>query len=415
MRRLEEQVVRLRGLQPTTTVSSDMLSPAQLRERVEQDFLADYTEEEARRDTLLLSLLGLIDPELDLPSLYVDLLSEQVAGYYDSQEDEMIVVCGNGFGGVEVFTYVHEYVHALQDQAYDLEAGLKFNEEECDLDGERCFALKALIEGDASLIQEQWLRTYADAEILESLLTSLGDLESPVLSSAPEYIQAELMFPYLSGLSFVHALYLEGGWAAVDAAYQNPPLSSEQILHPERYPRDAPIKLKPPPDIKTSEDGWELTSQDVLGEWATEQVLLSYLSEEAAQKGAGGWGGDLIFLLENPGGDESAAVLISQWDTMRDAYEFASELINYGMERFGEPAYQDLSEATWVFDGGTSHFLRQSNQTRWIIAPDGETLSSLQSTFRLPLVPVPSALILTVRSLTRTTHMSFAWHAGCAL
>jgi hypothetical protein len=268
MMRLEEQVVQLRGLQPTGAVKRDLLTQDQLRKQVEEDFLADYTSEEARREALLLSLLGLVDPGVDLHKLYVDLLSEQVAGYYDSQDGEMLVICGTGFGGLETFTYVHEYVHALQDQTYNLEDGLNFNDEACDLDGERCLALRALIEGDASLLQEQWLRTYADEEVLEALLVSLGELDSPVLESAPAYVQAELIFPYLAGLSFTRSLYLEGDWAAVDAAYQNPPVSSEQILHPERYPRDKPVQLDPPASLDALGDDWEITSQAVLGEWS---------------------------------------------------------------------------------------------------------------------------------------------------
>jgi hypothetical protein len=389
MRQLEGQVTRLRGLPASGVVERDLLTPEQLRERVENDFLADYTEEEARLDNRLLALLGLIEPELDLHRLYVDLLTEQVAGFYDSQEEEMLVVCGTGFGGLEIFTYVHEYVHALQDQTFDLEAGLNFSEEACELDGERCFALRALIEGDASLLQEQWLRTYADREMLASLLSSLSSFDSPVLESAPEYIQAELTFPYLAGLSFTRSLYLEGDWAAVDSAFQNPPLSSEQILHPERYPRDEPVALSPPPDLDSLADGWGVERQDVLGEWATQQVLLSYLSEDAVQKSVGGWGGDLIFLLERSANDPAALVLITQWDTVRDTHEFAAEFMNYAEARFGQPAHRDLVEATWVFDGGASHFMRQSNQTRWIIAPDGETLSMLQAEFALPLASAP--------------------------
>lgn len=386
MRQIENQVVRLRGLQPTRAVDRDLLTTAQLRSRVEEDFLGDYSAEEARLDALVLSQLGLIDAEQDLHDLYTDLLTEQVAGFYDSLEEELLVVCGSGFGGLEIFSYAHEYVHALQDQTFDLEAGLNFSEEACELDGERCFALRALIEGDASLLQEQWLRTYADATTLESLLASLGNLDSPVFESAPEYVQAELTFPYLSGLSFVRTLYLDGGWAAVDAAYQNAPLSSEQILHPERYPRDLPVRLTSPATSADLTDGWKVSFQDVLGEWAILQVLLSFLPTEAAQEAAGGWGGDLLFLLENTTGD-AAIVLITQWDTVRDTHEFSSGLIEYGQERFGEPAHQNLAEATWVFDGGTSHLLRQSNQARWIIAPDGETLSMLQSAFALPLLP----------------------------
>jgi hypothetical protein len=121
----------------------------------------------------------------------------------------------------------------------------------------------------------------------------------------------------------------------------------------------------------------------------TQQVLLNQLSEDDAQQAAEGWGGDLVFLIEDAAGKAAALVVVTQWDTMRDAHEFSTGLLNYADARFGAAAHRDLAEATWVFDGGTSHFLRQSNQTRWIISPDGDTLSLLQSTFSLPLGLVP--------------------------
>lgn len=385
MNQIEEQVVRLRGIQPVSTVERELLTPDQLRERVEEDFLADYTEQDSRRDALLLSLLGLIEPGLDLHTLYTNLLVEQVSGFYDVQDEELLIVCGSGFAGLEIFTYVHEYVHALQDQAYDLENDLNFSEQACELDGERCFALRALIEGDASLLQEQWLRTYADEPLLESLLASLGAFDSPVFESAPAYIQRELTFPYLSGLSFARSLYLENGWAGVDAAFQTPPVSSEQILHPDRYPRDLPVVLTSPSDDHVLAGSWESTVEDVLGEWATLQILLSALSEEAAIRAAEGWGGDLVILIEDQAREKAAAVLVTQWDTMRDAHEFAAEFFAYGEVRYGQPVHIDPVEATWVYDGGASQFVRHSNQTRWIIASDGDTLSMLQAAFQLPM------------------------------
>lgn len=382
---IESQVERLRGLQPMHAVSRGQLTTSQLRVKVEQDFLSDYSVQESERDALILSMLDLVEPGLDLHALYTELLAEQIAGFYDIQEEELVVVCDAGTAGLQVFAYVHEYVHALQDQTYSLETGLNFSDEECDLAGERCLALRALIEGDATLLQEQWLRTYADAALLSELLASLGDLNSPAFDSAPAYIRAELTFPYLAGLSFVRAMYLENDWMGIDAVYQNPPVSSEQILHPDRYPRDVPIALSAPPGLDALEDGWNLTAQIVLGEWTTRQVLREHLAEEVAQETSAGWGGDLLLLFETPERERVALALITQWDTVRDAHEATSGLFEYGVARFGEPAHRTPAEATWVFDGGASQFIRQSNQTRWIIAPDGEALSLFQSVLPLSL------------------------------
>ena len=384
MAEIESQVVQLRGLLPSESVSRSLLTSDQLRERVIQDFLGDYTHEDALQDVRLLSLLGLIEPGVDLWQLYADLLTEQVAGFYDTETDGMIVVCGSGFGGVERLTFAHEYTHALQDQTYDIRDGLQYNNDACDTDSERCFAVQALIEGDATLLQEQWLRTFARDEDRSDLLGFFADFDMPVFDSAPAYIQSELTFPYFWGLHFVRSLYLEGGWAAVDTAYQHPPLSSEQILHPERYPKDSPVDLVSPNLANELTSDWEITGRDVLGEWATLVVLNEYLPIEQASLAAEGWGGDLLLFFYQAEGVD-ALILITQWDTMRDAHEFSAAFHDYGLARFGDPESSSTTSAQWAYENGISYFERVSNQTLWILAPDEQTLEILQKAVPLPV------------------------------
>ncbi len=384
MSEIESQVIQLRGLLPSESVSRSLLTSDQLRERVIQDFLGDYTHEDALQDVRLLSLLGLIEPGIDLWQLYADLLTEQVAGFYDTETDGMIVVCGSGFGGVERLTFAHEYTHALQDQTYDIRDGLQYNNDACDTDSERCFAVQALIEGDATLLQEQWLRTFARDEDRSDLLEFFADFDMPVFDSAPAYIQSELTFPYFWGLHFVRSLYLEGGWAAVDTAYQHPPLSSEQILHPERYPKDSPVDLVSPNLADELNSDWETTGHDMLGEWATRLFLNEYLPIDQASLAAEGWGGDLLLFFYQEEGVE-ALVLITQWDTIRDAHEFSAAFHAYGLARFGDPEISSTTSAQWAYENGISYFERVSNQTLWILAPDKQALDVLQKAIPLPV------------------------------
>ena len=385
MEEIESQVTQLRGILPSESVSRSLLTPDQLRETVIHDFLGDYTQEDALQDVRLLSLLGLIEPGIDLWQLYADLFTEQVAGFYDTETDEMIVICGSGFGGVERLTYAHEYTHALQDQTYDIRDGLQYNNDTCEADSERCFAIQALIEGDATLLQEQWLRTFAGDEDRSDLLEFFADFDMPVFDSAPAYIQSELTFPYFWGLNFIRTLYLDGGWAAVDTAYQNPPLSSEQILHPERYPKDPPVDLVSPNVSDALSSGWEKTVHDVLGEWTTRMVLDEYLPMDEASLAAEGWGGDLLLFFYQEEDDVDALVLITQWDTMRDAHEFSAAFLDYGLARYGDPERPSSTSARWMAEDGITYFERVSNQTIWIVAPDEYTLEVLQKAIPLPL------------------------------
>ncbi|MGB2896045.1 MAG: hypothetical protein WBB65_07775 [Anaerolineales bacterium] len=385
MTEIESQVTQLRGLLPYKSVNCSLLTADQLRERVIQDFLGDYTQEEAIQDVRLLSLFGLLEPGIDLWQLYADLLNEQIAGFYDTENEDMTVICGSEFGGVERLTYAHEYTHVLQDQNYDIWDGLQYNNDACAADGERCFALQALLEGDATLLQEQWLRTFAGDEDRSDLLEFFAEYEMPVFKSAPAYIQSELTFPYFWGIHFVRSLYLEGGWAAVDAAYQNPPLSSEQILHPERYPKDSPVALVSPSTAEALNSEWQKPVHDVLGEWASLMLLNEYLPLDQASLATEGWGGDLLLFFYQEDAGAEALALITQWDTMRDAHEFSAAFQDYGLVRFGDPKVSSTTSAQWIYEKGFSYFERVSNQTLWILAPDEGTLDALQKAIPLPV------------------------------
>ncbi len=380
MRELEAQVSQLRGIPASRAVERRLLTSDGLREYLREAFLGDYSPEEAQADASMYAFLGLLPEALDLRQLYLDLFNEQLAGFYDVETDEMVVVCDESFTGVERLTYVHEYVHTLQDQRYDFEAGLAYTDAACDDEPERCAAIRALFEGDAALLQEQWLRRLARAEDLEDLAAFFSTFTMPIYDSAPSYIKATFTFPYLEGLFFVRSLYLKGGWAAVDAAYQAPPQSTEHILHPDRYPRDEPVAL-PVPDLSGS--GWQVTHQDVLGEWTLLKLLETQLAEEEASKAAEGWGGDIAILLSNPQSDAQALLQLIQWDTMRDAHEFTAAYKSYGEQRFGESDRSTSTSAEWTSNGARVLLDRHSNQTLIIIGPP-EEVSTLRDLLTLP-------------------------------
>jgi len=381
---IEDQVVILRGLQPIHPVELDLLTQDELGQQVIDDFLADYTQEEAVDDALVLALLGLLEPGFDLWNFYVDLYSEQVAGYYDHEAEQMAVICGTDFGGPERLTYAHEYTHSLQDQTYDLEDGLGYSDELCELDSERCAAIQALVEGDATLLEEQWMRTYATEEDWADLFEFAASYESPVFDSAPRFLRQDLLFPYTAGRGFVHTLYLNGGWAAVDDTYLDPPLSTEQILHPERYPADTPIWLEVPDLNVALGDEWREIDRNVLGEWYTQLMLNEHLPNEVAVEGAEGWEGDYYLAFYNDQTDQGAIVLVTQWDAMHDVHEFYAAFRDYGDSRFGERKTSSTYEATWLGEAGYVLIERLSNQTLWILAPDVETGQALRQAMPFP-------------------------------
>ena len=382
---IEEEVAGLRELPASGQVSRAVLTPDQLRERVVNDFLQDYTPEDAELDVIALAAFGLVEPGLDLVSLYEELLTEQIAGFYDDETKEMYVIQGESFTGVERMTYAHEYVHALQDMNFGIREGLGYDDDLCEADSERCAAIQALLEGDASLAEQLWLYDHASEQDLSDIMDFFNQYASPIFDSAPAFLQQDFLFPYLSGMSFVESLYEQGGWQAVNQAYSEPPLSTEQILHPERYPSDQPQAVQLP-DLSTAlGSGWEQIDADVLGEWYTYLVLAygsnpdARLGDSEARKAAEGWGGDAYQVLYNQTTGQSVLVLKSTWDSGRDASEFASALQDYAGLRFNTSPAREGARWIWETSQVYSLFSLEGSTTLWIVAPDQAAAESLVS------------------------------------
>ncbi len=385
MDRIEQQVMTLRGLQSTAPVERILLTQSQLRQRIIDDFLVEYSEEEARDEALVLSLFGLLPEDFDLLNFYIDFFEEQIAGFYDDSQEEMAIICGAGFSGWERLVYSHEFTHALQDQTYDLDEGLGFNEERCDLDSQRCAGIQALIEGDATVLDLQWMSTYASQEDLVQTMEYINNLDTPVFKAAPPFLSKDLLFSYEAGMNFVNSIFRDGKWAAVDAVYQDPPNSTEQILHPERYPHDDPVKLIVPDALNNLESGWSLLEEDTLGEWHIQLVLNEQLLKSVAAPAAEGWGGDVYHVYHNDSNGENLLLLVTQWDTIKDGREFSAAFIDHLEARFGEQTSTSSYVSVWDLAEAYIYFERNSNQTLWILAPDSDTADVLRQAVSLPV------------------------------
>jgi hypothetical protein len=390
MDEIQKEVIDLRGLQPDRPVERELLTPEQLRQRVIEDFLKDYSKEEARNDAISLAAFGLLKPDFDLYDFHVDLLSEQVAGFYDDETKKMYIVQGEGFQGPERLTYAHEYDHALQDQNYDIENGLNFNDDACDKDSERCAAVQSLLEGDASALEIEWLSTYASPQDLTDIQRFYSNYQSPVYDSAPAFLKEDFIFPYTYGQSFVGYLHDQGGWEVVDQAYENPPVSTEQILHPEKYPNNTPVSVSLPDLSGSLGEGWQEVDHGVMGEWYTYLILAFGLDQQArigeteAQTAAAGWGGDAYEVYYNERKDETVMVLQTTWDSQKDAAEFSTAFQQYADARFGSSKVSSSGGQTWEIPGTYLQFNIDGQTTTWLQAPDSTTAQALHETLAEP-------------------------------
>ena len=318
---IEDQVIAIRGLDAADIGPAEIITRAELADELQQLFEDDYPPEEQRRDNLALRALGLLEADQDVAELQLDLLGDQVLGFYDKVDKRMVVVSDAGLDVEARITYAHEYTHALQDAAYGIDSL------QMDAAGEddRGLARLSLLEGDAYVTMLAWMFQYLTPQEIQEYL--LGT-EIPDTSGTPAWMVAQLSFPYTEGLNW--ALALAGGdpsnpdYTEIDAAFAEPPASTEQIVDIEKWEtRESPRAVDVPDLTAALGDGWEEVDDTPIGQ-ATIAIMLEYLGvgRAEAQAAAAGWGGDRAVIVTGPD-DGFAVAWRLAWDSAADATEFA--------------------------------------------------------------------------------------------
>lgn len=318
-------VERLSGLSARAPVRAERRTPEELRAYVSDQMARELPPSELERIEATYKELGLLPDTLALRPLMLDLLSEQVVGYYDPPTETFYLVEGVPTEAAEPII-AHELVHALQDQYVDLDSLIA-----PEVGNDRASAAQAAVEGHATLVMFAMLLAQRTGGRDITELPAIGSrvraaLESqndalPVFASAPRILRETLIFPYVDGADFVQAI-----WKARGAGERPPfrlilPESSEQVLHPlERFvtQRDTPTTVR----LAEPGEGWSTVYEDVLGELELGILLEQHLGL-GADSLAVGWDGDVVRLLEDESG-KRALVLASVWDDAVAADRFAA-------------------------------------------------------------------------------------------
>jgi hypothetical protein len=233
---------------------------------------------------------------------------------------------------------VHELTHALDDQHFDL-GGVMDRLEKGDSD-DAALAYQSLGEGDATRVMNDY--AYQELGIDSSTMNEYSGLSHSVAEAAmnyPPFLERLMVTPYVKGEALVRYLLDQGGEDAVNAAFQRPPESMEQIMHPDRfYPnRDNPSSVAAP-DLSAALPGWHKEAQDTLGELITGFMFEVGLND--ADKGAriaDGWDGDRLSTWRASNND-LAMGWVTAWDSNAEADEFYT-------------SYQELIEARYHNEG----------------------------------------------------------------
>lgn len=317
---LFREVSNLRGLKILHSVPISVSSSRQMQH------LFQGTIDEPRYNSVLqsgeisLHKLHLVPPGFQLRQFTVSLLTEQVAAMYDSKQHRMVVQ--EKVGALqEQPILAHEFTHALQDQHFNLERLVNSVPVE---DGDRLQAVQSLVEGDATLLMQDYLQQHLAQALVLGFSAALGAQQEAVIRNAPPVLVEQLEFPYLSGMQFVAELRRRGGWAAVNRAFQRPPTCTSQILHPDRYWHHIEPRRVTLPDLtSTLGRGWKrLGAAGTDGEWTYGVLVKEVLGPAQAELLAGGWDGDRSVVYQKSPSGKSVLIMLSHWRSAQAATSY---------------------------------------------------------------------------------------------
>ncbi len=326
------RVARARQLAALGPVTSHVIPRRELADRMRREVLSDLDPALLEGGSESLFLLGAASADLDYEKSILELLGSQLAGFYDPREKALFWLDDLGQAGEEA-TLWHELVHALQDQHYDLAPRLKWSPGR----GDALAAVQSLAEGDATSAMLDLMlagdgRTALDVPV-SALASGMGLIEAmPEIADVPAILKRSVVAPYVDGVAFVHALRRLGGWAAVDAAWKDPPTTTEQVLHPEKYLAHEAAARVPQP-VPPAEGPRDVLVADVLGEQALRLALEEWLPAVTAAEAAAGWGGDQQVVFAT--GDRRAFALRFAFDDTTHAAGAFTALVRGALA--GEP------------------------------------------------------------------------------
>jgi hypothetical protein len=310
-------VEQARGLTFDHPVKVTLLDRAAFRERLLDEELPRSKASTKRLANLqrVLQGLGLLARDVDLQHAVRSLYGAATAGFYDTERKDLAVQGVRLTPSVRT-TLVHELTHALQAQHFDLQRKDLHGREDESGDG-----FQAVKEGDAVRIQRLYQETLSAEERKqmeqEQLVATAG-----IDPNTPRVVLQLVAFPYVAGPAFTTQVVAEGGQARLDQAFTDPPVSTEELLHPDRYLAGdavAPIAVPAPkPDGKA-----KAIDHGVFGE--LELLLVLNTSGVSGADAAAGWGGGRYVAWRK--GDDTCVRVTLAMDTPTDTTELRTALV----------------------------------------------------------------------------------------
>jgi hypothetical protein len=295
-----QNMSEITGLSLVSPLKKTLRSREEIRAYVIRQM--DEDKDAARRyaDAKSAEIFGLLPKDFNLDSFMVELLTEQIAGLYDPKAHEFYIADWIPLDDQRM-VMAHELTHALEDQHFQIETWLKAARPNDDAE----LAREAFLEGSAMAAMVDYLLQGTGKSVNEmpefdpSLLT--GDIgDSPSMKKAPPFIKDALVFPYFAGMKFTAAALKPAGWSAIGKVFKNPPVSTQQIMHPALYKSGYVPEKVTLPDMQTKlGKDWKKLDDNLMGEFGWKEVLKQFLGEERAAALAAAWDGDRYLVYEH--------------------------------------------------------------------------------------------------------------------
>ncbi len=346
---IAQEAEKLRGLNFKRHPSCKKLSQTEFQKLSSEIIRAEISLPALEYEEGGLKDLGVVSEEFRYQECLVDLLTSNSAGFYSTRIAGFVVP---EWFEVPSFIMIHEAVHALQDQHFDLKriSPYKF------IFSDKSLAVGALMEGDAMRIEGEFWEKHPEAQ-KEELDPQNRVPQRTAACKVPEELQALLDAPYDYGRVFVEQLIRAGGGnRAVDGAFRRPPRSTEQVLHIEKYLNDegpAPSSIELPMAIVIEGRGLKLKFRDSVGELGIRLMLKRFLSRSSSVLGAKDWGNDRFGVYGGKAG-ERCTRWRTVWDTVEAARRFKGAVLLMWSKRFGLEL--DRSVARVAFESGAGMF-----------------------------------------------------------
>jgi len=334
-------------------VKGELASREQVAKYVEDRLNDDEDAKRLERSEIVLKKFGLLPRDFNLHGFLIELLQEQVAGYYDVKSKSMYLLDWLSADSQKP-VLAHELTHALQDQNFDLKtwetpkAAKSSDKEEFTFDeDEAATARSAVAEGQGMVTLVDYMlrgtgHTLADAPQVATMMRSsmTGNSGFPLLEKAPLMIRESLVFPYGDGLAFEAALLEKGKDTAFSGAFRRPPQNTHEVLDVASYLKASPARWLVLPDLrKELGAAYEKYDEGSIGQLDTRIIVEQYADQETAAKMARYWKGGVYYAAGNKdtrlkGTAKIGLIYLSRWTTEDAADQFAKIYADYLPKRY---------------------------------------------------------------------------------